>query len=80
MRIEYHDEVLRRLAEERGYAPTGWDPALITSYRKKVQIISAAVDARSVESLLLTFYRRFSTVVGTGPSRARSRGAEQAAG
>ena len=42
LRVEYHDEVLRRLAEELSYAPKGWDPTVIRSYRKKVQIIAAA--------------------------------------
>lgn len=48
MRVEYHDEVLRRLARELEYAPKGWDPAVIKSYRKKVQLISAAVDERDL--------------------------------
>lgn len=48
MRVEYHDEVLRRLAEELAYAPKGWDPTVIKSYRKKVQLITAAVDERDL--------------------------------
>ena len=48
MRVEYHDGVLRRLAEELEYAPRGWDPAVIRSYRKKVQLISAARDERDL--------------------------------
>lgn len=48
MRVEYHDEVLRRLAEELEYAPKGWDPTVIRSYRRKVQIISAARDERDL--------------------------------
>lgn len=48
MRVEYHDEVLRRLAEELAYAPKGWDPTVIKSYRKKVQLIAAAVDERDL--------------------------------
>ena len=48
MRVEYHDEVLRRLAEELEYAPKGWDPTVIRSYRKKVQLISAARDERDL--------------------------------
>lgn len=51
MRVEYHDEVLRRLAEEQGYAPKGWDPDVIKSYRKKVQLISAAGDERDLYAL-----------------------------
>ena len=48
MRVEYHDEVLRRLAEEREYAPKGWDPTVIRAYRRKVQLIVAAVDERDL--------------------------------
>ncbi|UAL29895.1 type II toxin-antitoxin system RelE/ParE family toxin [Nocardioides rotundus] len=51
MRVEYHDEVLRRLAEEQAYAPKGWDPGVIKSYRKKVQLISAAVDERDLYNM-----------------------------
>ena len=51
MRVEYHDEVLRRLAEEQGYVPKGWDSAVIKSYRKKVQLISAAVDERDLQAM-----------------------------
>jgi proteic killer suppression protein len=48
LRVEYHDKVLRRLAEEREYAPNGWDPTVIRSYRRKVQLIAAAVDERDL--------------------------------
>lgn len=48
MRVEYHDEVLRRLAEEREYTPKGWDPTVVRSYRRKVQLIVAAVDERDL--------------------------------
>ena len=51
MRLEYQDEVLRWLAEERGYAPKGWDPDVINSYRKKVQLISAALDERDLYAM-----------------------------
>ena len=51
MRVEYHDEVLRRLAEEREYAPKGWDPDVIKSYRKKVQLISAAQNERDLYAM-----------------------------
>jgi toxin HigB-1 len=44
LRVEYHDGVLRRLAEEQGHAPKGWGPDVIKSCRKKVQLISAAPD------------------------------------
>lgn len=48
MRVEYYDEVLRRLAEELEYSPTGWDPTVVRSFRKKVQLISAARDERDL--------------------------------
>jgi proteic killer suppression protein len=51
LRVEYHDEVLRRLAEEQGFAPKGWDAAVIKSYRKKVQLVSAAVDERDLYNM-----------------------------
>lgn len=51
MRVEYHDEVLRRLAEEQGYAPKGWDPDVIKSYRKKVQLISAVPNERDLYAM-----------------------------
>lgn len=51
MRVEYHDEVLRRLAEEQDYVSKGWDPTVIKSYRKKVQLISAAVDGRDLYAM-----------------------------
>lgn len=51
MRVEYHDEVLRRLAEEPGYAPRGWGPDVIKSYRKKVQLISAAPNERDLYAM-----------------------------
>lgn len=51
MRIEYHDEVLRRLAEDAGFAPKGWNRDVITSYRKKIQIIRAAKDERDLYAL-----------------------------
>lgn len=51
MRVEYHDEVLRRLAEEQEYAPKGWDPDVIKSYRKKVQLISAAQNERDLYAM-----------------------------
>lgn len=30
------------------YAPKGWDPTVIKSYRKKVRLITAAVDERDL--------------------------------
>lgn len=50
MRVD-HDEGLRRLAEELAYAPKGWDLAVIKSYRRKVQLISAAADERDLYAL-----------------------------
>ena len=51
MRVEYHDEVLRRLAEEASFAPMGWNRDVIALYRKKIQIIRAAKDERDLYAL-----------------------------
>ena len=51
MRIKYLDEVLRRLAEEPGFAPKTWDSDVIRSYRKKIQLIRAAKDERDLYAL-----------------------------
>lgn len=51
MRVEYHDEVLRRLVEERGYAPKGWNPDVIKSYRKTVQLTSSAPNERDLYAM-----------------------------
>ena len=51
MRVEYHDEVLRRLAQDPDYAPKGWDRDVIKSYRKKIQLIIAAKDERDLYAM-----------------------------
>ena len=51
MLVEYRDEVLRRLAEEQGFAPKGWSRDVIKSYRKKVQLIIGAKDERDLYAL-----------------------------
>lgn len=51
MRVEYQDKVLRLLAEQPGYTLKGWNSDVITSYRKKVQLISAAVDERDLYAM-----------------------------
>lgn len=51
MRVEFRDEVLRRLAQEHEYTPQGWDRDVIKSYRKKVQLISAATDERDLYAM-----------------------------
>lgn len=51
MLVEYCDEVLRRLAEESGFAPKGWSRDVIKAYRKKVQIIAAATDERDLYAM-----------------------------
>lgn len=51
MLVEYCDEVLRRLAEEHGFAPKGWSRDVIKSYRKKVQLIIGARDERDLYAL-----------------------------
>lgn len=51
MYIEYHDDALRRLAEELHYAPKGWDRDVIKSYRKKLNLIRAAKDDRDLYAM-----------------------------
>ncbi len=51
MLVEYCDEVLRRLAEEPGFAPKGWSRDVIRAYRKKIQLIIAARDERDLYAL-----------------------------
>jgi toxin HigB-1 len=49
--VEYHDEVLRRLAEEPAYRPQRWGPEVIKAYRKKIQLILAATDERDLRAM-----------------------------
>jgi len=49
--IEYRDPTLRRLAEDPEYKPKRWSRDVITSYRKKLNIIAAATDERDLRSL-----------------------------
>jgi proteic killer suppression protein len=51
LRVEYHDEVLRRLAQDPDYAPKGWGRDVIKSYRKKIQLIIAAKDERDLYAM-----------------------------
>lgn len=50
MRIEFHDDVLRRLAVEPLFVPAKWDRNLIKAYRKKIQLIQAAEDERDLRA------------------------------
>lgn len=51
MQIEYGDEVLRRLAEDRYFAPRQWSREVIRAYRKKIQLLGAAKDGRDLRQL-----------------------------
>ena len=51
MRIEYQDEVLRRLAEEIEFFPKGWSRDAIKAFRRKLQLIAAAKDERDIYAL-----------------------------
>ena len=51
MRIEYGDEELRRLAEDPTFVQKKWGPDVVTAYRKKIQIIGAAVDERDLRAI-----------------------------
>lgn len=48
MRVEFHDDVLRRLAEDIHYTPEAWSRADVKSYRKHLQLILAAKDERDL--------------------------------
>ena len=48
MRIEYKDDDLRRLAEDRDFHPKRWGSDIIRAYRKKIQILNAAKDERDL--------------------------------
>ncbi|MHC2186347.1 proteic killer suppression protein [Rathayibacter agropyri] len=51
MRVHIRDDVLRRLAEDPGFAPKGWGSDVIRSFRKKLQLLDAAKDDRDVRAL-----------------------------
>lgn len=51
MRVEYRDEVLRRLAEEIDFSPKEWSRDVIKAYRKKIQFLVAAKDERDLGAL-----------------------------
>jgi proteic killer suppression protein len=48
LRVEYRDDVLRRLADDAHYAPEAWRREEIESYRKRLQLILAAKDERDL--------------------------------
>lgn len=48
MQIEYGDEELRHLAEDSNARAPDWGEDLLRSYRKKVQILAAALDERDL--------------------------------
>lgn len=51
MRVEYRDDVLRRLAEDIHYTPEAWGREDIKSYRKRLQLILAAKDERDLYAM-----------------------------
>lgn len=51
LRVEYHDEVLRQLAEESDFTPKGWALDVVKAYRKKIQLIVAAKDERDLYAM-----------------------------
>lgn len=51
MDVEYADPVLEQLATQADCAPKGWSRDVVRSYRKKLQIIRAAVDERDVRAM-----------------------------
>lgn len=51
VRIEYGDQILRRLAEEAEFRPQRWEPDVIRNYRRKIQFLGYAKDQRDLLSL-----------------------------
>lgn len=51
LRVEYEDDDLRRLAEDPSCAPKGMGRDLIRAYRKKIQILDAAIDERDLRAI-----------------------------
>lgn len=51
MKIEYGDDVLRRLAEEAEFRPRQWGRDLVVAYRKKIQVLDSARDERDLRAM-----------------------------
>lgn len=51
MRILFEDDELRRVAEDASYTPKQWGPNVAKAYRKKIQILTHAVDERDLRAL-----------------------------
>jgi proteic killer suppression protein len=51
VRVEYQTEELRLLAEDVSYRQARWDRDVVKAYRKKVQLLKAAVDERDVYAM-----------------------------
>lgn len=51
MQIEYGDEWLRRLAEDKDTRAPKWGEDVLKSYRKKIQILMAASAERDLAAL-----------------------------
>lgn len=51
MHIEYDDDSLRRLAEDKDFRLPEWSAELTRSFRKKIQILSAATNERDLLAL-----------------------------
>lgn len=51
VRILFEDDELRRVAEDVSYTPKQWGPDIVKAYRKKIQILTHAVDERDLRAL-----------------------------
>jgi proteic killer suppression protein len=49
--VEYASDELDRLARDADYRPAKWGPDVIRAYRKKHQLIEAAVDERDLRAI-----------------------------
>jgi toxin HigB-1 len=51
MRVEYGDEIFRRLAEERAFCSPRWNQSLVATYRRRIQTLDAVEDEQDLRAL-----------------------------
>lgn len=57
MDVEFEDEALQRLEADPGFTG-GWDAAIVKAFRKRLQLIRAAVDERDFYALKSLHYEK----------------------
>lgn len=51
LRILFEDDELRRVAEDASCAPNRWGADITKAYRKKIQVLRAALDERDLYAM-----------------------------